>query len=645
MVSFLRKIQKTPFRIISKEICRRSQDMIYSTVRGNIVKRKAITIDSSIFQNWESDINLSFKVKDKAYYIDYLNNHSDVKQLILQADKICSHKFDLLGSGEVSLGETIKWNQDFKSGFVWGNNFYKRIKTIDLNNNADVKVPWELSRFQHVPLLGQAYWITADEKYADEFKSQIEDWITKNPVEMSVNWACTMDVAIRSCNWVVGIEFFKNSDIKNEFWVEINKWLFMHGEFIYKNLEKSKISNNHYLSNLVGLIWLAIYFRNISYKKNISEKWLEFGLSELEIEMQNQVYEDGCNFEASTAYHCLVTELLLYTSVLCSHNNINFTNEFEKKLEKMCELIMNITKPNGLIPLIGDMDSGRFIVLSGYGNYDKRDFRYLLDVAGEYFNRDDFRYFASNQITALWMFNEVKKPPMKKYELESVTYPDGGYHILRNERAYLIVRCGQNGTAGIGGHTHNDQLSFELNIDGEDFIVDSGSPAYTSNYKLRNKYRGTAQHNTVVIEGFEQNDIDEEKIFQLSNQTKAELQEFDDLNFKGRHFGFSEKTGIIHEREISIRSNTITILDKLNHINSDLPNPAAFNIIFDRDAEVIKKQNGVIVIKNNVEIFLNIGSNFKICDSGLSYEYGKTYNTKQITVVLDNNPYITEIMF
>lgn len=645
MVSILRKIQNTPFKIILKELYRRSHDIIYSTVRGNIVERKPIIIDSPIFQNWESDINLSFNVKDKTYYIDYLKKHSDTEQLILQADKICSHVFDLLGSGEVYLGETIKWNQDFKSGYTWKNNFYKRIKTIDLNNDADVKVPWELSRFQHITLLGQAYWIASDEKYAVEFKSQIEDWIAKNPVEMSVNWTCTMDVAIRACNWIVGFQFFRNSNIEKEFWVKVNKCLFLHGEFIYNNLEKSKISNNHYLSNLVGLIWLGIYFRNINYKKNISEKWLKFGLSELEIEMQKQVYEDGCNFEASTAYHSLVTELLLYTSVLGRHNKIQFTIEFEKKLEKMCEVIMNITKPNGLVPLIGDMDSGRFIMFSDYSNNEKRDFRYLLGVAGEYFNRDDFRHYANNQITALWMFNDVKEPPVKTYRLESVTYPDGGFHILRNDRVYLIVRCGRNGTAGIGGHTHNDQLSFELNIDGEDFIVDSGSPAYTSDYKIRNKFRGTALHSTVLIEGFEQNDIDEKRLFQLSDQTKATVQKFDNLNFTGRHYGFTEKTGIVHERGISIRNSTITISDILSHMNRDFSNSAIFNIIFDRDVEVIKKQNGLIVKKNDVKIFLNLGSNYDICDSSISYEYGKIYNTKKLVVEIDKNPNITEIMF
>ena len=50
-----------------------------------------------------------------------------------------------------------------------------RSRTAPTSNTAssieptDVKVPWELSRCQHFPLLGQAYWLTGDERYAREY--------------------------------------------------------------------------------------------------------------------------------------------------------------------------------------------------------------------------------------------------------------------------------------------------------------------------------------------------------------------------------------------------------------------------------------------------------------------------------------------
>ena len=54
----------------------------------------------------------------------------------------------------------IEWNKDYFTGFIWKNKYYKRIKLIDLNNNADVKVPWEISRFHYANNLGMAYNLT-----------------------------------------------------------------------------------------------------------------------------------------------------------------------------------------------------------------------------------------------------------------------------------------------------------------------------------------------------------------------------------------------------------------------------------------------------------------------------------------------------
>lgn len=40
-------------------------------------------------------------------------------KIIAEANKICEHIFDLLGSGEVNLGKTIDWHTDFKSNYKW----------------------------------------------------------------------------------------------------------------------------------------------------------------------------------------------------------------------------------------------------------------------------------------------------------------------------------------------------------------------------------------------------------------------------------------------------------------------------------------------------------------------------------------------
>ena len=121
------------------------------------------------------------------------------------------HEFDLLGSGVKALGSTLPWLDDFKTGRHYPLQYCRDIEYMELDKPTDVKVPWELSRCQHFTALGQAYWLTGDERYAAEYRAEIEDWIAANPFAYSVNWACAMDVALRAVSWIWGFYFMAGS--------------------------------------------------------------------------------------------------------------------------------------------------------------------------------------------------------------------------------------------------------------------------------------------------------------------------------------------------------------------------------------------------------------------------------------------------
>ncbi|MEK4176623.1 alginate lyase family protein [Aeribacillus sp. FSL K6-1305] len=645
MGELTRKIQnlrKLPIDKALKKIVIKLYEILYYKIRKEIIKLKPIDIDDKYFINFKPNCNFFFSTTDKQLLIEKIKQLNIEMQIINDADKICSHIFNLLGSGDIYLGEQLPWNTDFKTNFVWENKFYKDIKIIDLSNNADVKVPWELSRFQHLFTLGKAYWLTNDEKYAIEFKEEIEDWIEKNPVEMSVNWTCTMDVAIRAVNWIAAYFFFKDSpSIDKNFWTQFHKSLYLHGRFIIKNLEnKGPHTGNHYLSNIVGLVWLGLYFGsfivNDRNKSNNPKKWLDYGLSELEKEMFVQNNPDGTNYEASTSYHRLVTELFLKTTVLCNKNNIRFSKDYMDRLEKMCEFIMNITKPNGLAPIIGDADDGRLLILSIYSTWVRNDFRHLLGIAGELFDRDDFRYYGKDYIEdALWIYQNYKSNVEKPKPLTSVAYRDGGYYILRNDRVYCCIRCGELSFRGEGVHSHNDQLSFELNIDGEDLIIDPGSYVYTADYKMRNLFRSTAMHNTVQVEEFEQNDFEETNLFYMKERTYSQCEEFTNMRFSGFHKGFIDDLGLEHHRTVNISEDRINIYDKLVHINTNknkLSRTIYVNFIINPSINIYRLEKGILLKKNNiyVELHINNSKETLISDVTISPSYGVSLKGKKI---------------
>ena len=137
--------------------------------------------------------------------------------IVQAADRICEHSFDLLGSGVVKLGWPIDWHSDFKTGHRWNpGQYHAEIRPASYPGGYDLKVPWELSRCQHFPWLGQAYWLTGNEKYTREFRAEVEDWIQQNTPDYGVNWACSMDIAIRAVNWLWGYAFFQSSPVLDD---------------------------------------------------------------------------------------------------------------------------------------------------------------------------------------------------------------------------------------------------------------------------------------------------------------------------------------------------------------------------------------------------------------------------------------------
>jgi hypothetical protein len=480
-------------------------------------------------------------------------------QTIADADKICSHVFNLLGSGDVYLGEKINWHIDFKTGWKWKPKYYKKIDSVVLGNPCDVKVPWELSRCQHFVTLGKAYWYTGDERYAEEFVAQVNDWIESNPPKFGVNWVCTMDVAIRAVNWIWGYYFFKDSScLTDEFMLGFLKSILIHGRYIMNNLEnKFEVISNHYLSDIVGLIYLGIIFPEFKEAK----EWREYGIKELVNEMGRQVYEDGVDFEASISYHRLVTELFLSSTILGLKNNVVFPDWYMKRLEKMVEFTMYYSKPDGTAPQIGDNDDGRLHILSNYGNWNKLDHRYLLSIGSVIFNRPDFKKFSGGfHEEAFWLLGEegikqFNSIPDTDTELSSKDFPVGGIYIMRKGDFYMIVDCGTNGQGGNGGHAHNDTLSFELYAGDTTFIVDPGTYVYTADYKMRNLFRSTAYHNTVVIDGQEMNRFNEYDLFSMKNDAFPTINKWISTNeydfLDAQHNGYAKLSDpVIYRRQV-----------------------------------------------------------------------------------------------
>jgi hypothetical protein len=598
------------------------------------------------------------RVDSKGRWLTGLINRSNLKE----AQRI----WQLVDRGY----EPVDWQLDFKSGFRWdASTWYMNIQ-LGHRPGCDVKVPWELSRCQHFHVFSWAYQLSKDQRYLKEFRNQVLDFIATNPPRFGVNWRCTMDVAIRISNWLIAYDHFRacGGEFDSEFEEELVRSVYAHGQHIATNLEwHPEYRSNHYLADIVGLLFVAAYLPRTSE----IDSWLAFAVQELVKEVEYQFTPDGANFEASTSYHRLSAELVVYATALVlglppekqaalkeydhflwkkrptlkpaplplfplagSGHLTPFPAWYLERLEKMAEFAIHITKPSGHIPQIGDNDSGRFLKiqpiyrrlsvveakaqyanLKGYDELpddsvywaeDHLDHRHLVAAINGLFSRDDFSkftgegwvessivrhlagrerlssYLPSDGVTAAeqvrigtrqeWERLRIKLDQLSAEQrralkipvpgnnlldgLKLFAYSDFGLYLFRSRRLYLAVRCGSIGQRGNGGHAHNDQLSIELNVDGEDWITDPGTYLYTPLPERRNEYRSVKAHFTIQLEEREPGNLNL-GLFRLGDEAQAECLYFGKEGFIGTHRGYGHPV----YRIVEIHDEAIVITD------------------------------------------------------------------------------------
>ncbi len=448
----------------------------------------------------------------------------ETERLIESARRIVeAHRWPLLGFGEKDFGEQINWHLDPLSGRIWPLNYHADIRLWH-NDGSDIRVLWELNRLGHLIVLGRAYALTKEEEFASEFFAQLESWQEQNPVGRGANWSCAMEVALRAMNLLAAFSLFRSSPHLTEQRLRMLLTMFdQHGAHIRRNLEFSNVAtSNHYLSDITGLLWLAIMLPEL----DAAEEWRAWALKEMLRELDKQILSDGVDYEGSTGYHCFVLELFLYSFLLCRTNEIPIEEKYWRKLQMMLEYLRAILRPDGFVPLIGDSDAARVLPIALRNANDRA---YLLALGAAAFNDSQFKLPDIEQPTELlWLLGEeglqnYERLEYSNAEPSSQAFPDAGTYLLRHEDLYLLFNAGGPEKGRPASHRHNDLLSIEVSAGGRAFIVDAGSYVYTADLRERHLFRSTSYHSTVQIDDEEQQTMIEEAPFVIGGEASARV--------------------------------------------------------------------------------------------------------------------------
>jgi hypothetical protein len=476
------------------------------------------------------------------------------KRLRAEADDVLEHRLDLLGSGLVSLGEEIDWHRDFKSGYRWPRDFYQDVVPTRLDDSSDAKVPWELSRSHHLLTLARAARLFGDERYTAELEWQLRSWLDENPPGYGINWTNPMEVALRAVNWIWAVRTLEASrPLAADLRSRVAGALQVHAQHIAANLEGTPyLRSNHYLSDILGLLAVGAALDG----DPTTHRFFVKAHRAFEREIKSQVHDDGIGFEASLPYHGLALEIFLLARVISTWNDRPLSAAYDHRLAAMLAASRSLRHPDGRVPQIGDGDSGR-VLPAGFEREPTFDHLLWLGAAILDGRRPDDGWPHEEVAWTLGLeaWNQVQSQPFD-VDKSSRAFPLGGFFVMRSGSTHVVVRCGDVGQNGNGGHSHNDVLSFELWHD-VPVVVDSGTYVYTSDPAARNAFRSTASHNTVSVDRAEINPIVEHDLFKLDQFARPRVELFkdgsDQIRFVGSHDGFRRlEPPVVHRRAFSL---------------------------------------------------------------------------------------------
>ena len=542
---------------------------------------------------------------NKDYSKNFLEKKHELKKTNNSNRKIIYKIFD-----KINKGKLTNWKIDKISGYEWNSSTFSDSIKIPVDKKIDIKVPWELARLQHLTNLS----INSYVNKLDDFsfiKNQILDFISSNPPYRGVNWFNAMEVSIRGSNLCIIADILKqNKSLNEEEFLIILNSINDHFNYVIENLEWTTFStNNHYLSNLVGLLVMGYYLPRCKFNESI----LKFTINQFYNEIDNQFYEDGGSKEGSTGYHLFCSEMIFFGMFfleklkkervfnnkvlkldICKKiiNKINFIsqispqlnksrlNKIKKKIENIFEFSKSLVRNNDTLLQIGDNDSGCFISLNFNNNLmEKKSFhlhssKKLKDTFFEVvkssikfqlktkkkikksiskikFNEKDFNYKQS------YFFKFSKQVNLK--EINNYQFPDFGLYIFEDKIFKLFITCKKKYDFLNSGHHHYDNLSIDLSIDRKNVVTDPGSFVYTSDLKKRKKFKGFQSHFVPFFKEYELNQ-DKDSVFNCNFFFKAECLNMSKNEFLGK---ITYESGVIF-RYLNISEKGIKIFDCSN---------------------------------------------------------------------------------
>lgn len=402
----------------------------------------------------------------------------------------------------------------------------------------------------------------------DALAASVRDFVAENPVGRGVHWTAPMEVALRAVDLLQAL-FVLAADprpLDPELALAVARLAVASGRFVLGHLDDdTAVPNNHLAADWIGLLASAALVPEWPE----APRWRALAEDGLRRAIREQVHPDGSSFEGSTAYHRLAVEIFTVGALLARAARRPLGAAYARRLAAMYGATRGLVSASGDLPQLGDDDSGRVLAVRARRPLEAA---WLLPLGAATLGDPSLLAGAGpgDAVEVAWLLGPGAVERLARARGPSArpgaSFPAGGFHALRGGAIEVAVSCGENGQRGLGGHSHNDKLAIELRAHGALAVCDPGCPTYTGDPELRNAFRATRAHATVVVDGLEQAPVPSDRLFALPEAAGARVVAFEAggpaERFVGEHHGYL-RAGVVHRREILVRPGGAAVVDRL----------------------------------------------------------------------------------
>lgn len=405
--------------------------------------------------------------------------------------------------------------------------FLKRIHTLATSSD------WNHTTWGKLWLYNLHYFDDLNAEDAKErqdwHRALIARWIADNPPGHGIGWE-PYPLSLRIINW---IQWIRAGHVPRLGWIHS---LSIQARHLARRLEWHLLGN-HLLANAKALVYAGLFFDGPE-----AERWLQAGLRILDRQLSEQILADGGHFERSPMYHAIILKDLLDLANLertyPRHVSASQSTRWRDTASHMLGWLGVMTHPDGGIAFFNDAAFGIAPSLEELADYARKSATIVPSPSKSGAGT------VSSRLTLL---------------------PDSGYARLEIGPAVLLADIGMIGPDYLPGHAHADTLSFEISLSGQRIIVNSGTSCYGV-HSERQRQRGTAAHNTVVLDRRDSSEVwSNFRVARRARPTGLRWgEETDHLWIECGHDGYRHLRGRpLHFRYWRLGTNNLNIQDRI----------------------------------------------------------------------------------